>query len=255
VSYLGYPNTTGMTEVDYYLTDAVADPADEPRRFTEQLVRLPGCFCCFQPPFDAPPVAPLPALSRDGLTFGALLGLSKLNPRVLDLWCRLLTEVPESRLLLARTTLAGSAGEYFANVFQRRGIPADRVELRSAWPAGQSHLSGYDDIDIALDAFPWSGHTTACEALWMGVPVMTLRGDRHSARMVASVLTCVKMTDWIAETPDDYIAVGRYWACNFQKLALLRLNLRTQMSGSPLCDSAMFTRGLEAAYRAMWSSF
>jgi protein O-GlcNAc transferase len=251
VSYLGYPNTTGVSAIDYYVTDAVTDPTDEPRRFTEQLVRLPGCFCCFQPPADAPALAALPAETNGRITFGALLGLSKLNARVLDLWCRLLAELPNSRLLLVRSTLAGAAGEFFAAEFRRRGI-ADRVELRSSWPAGQSHLSAYDEIDIALDAFPWSGHTTACEALWMGVPVITLHGDRHAARMVASVLTCLEMTEWIAETPEDYVEIGRRWAKDWAALASLRASLRERMRESPLCDGAGFTQGLEAAYREMW---
>jgi predicted O-linked N-acetylglucosamine transferase (SPINDLY family) len=251
VSYLGYPATTGVAAIAYRLVDALTDPPGEPICHTEELVRLP-LFCCYAPPRNAPPVSPLPAGQRGTLTFGSLHKLEKLNPAVLDLWCRLLHDLPGARLLLCRNTLQGSVAEHFLRQFRERGVGRDRLEFRSVQPVNRQHLSVYNAIDVALDPFPWGGHTTACEALWMGVPVLTLRGRTHAGRMVASVLAAVGLTDLIAEDPDAYRANAVRLAADVPGLAALRARLRSRMASSPLCDGIGFTRALEEAYRHLW---
>jgi predicted O-linked N-acetylglucosamine transferase (SPINDLY family) len=252
VTYLGYPNTTGLGTIDYRLTDAVADPPGEPDCHTEVLVRLPGGFACFRPAPDAPAVTPAPCLTAGAVTFGSLHKLPKLNGQVLDLWCAVLRALPGSRLLVFRDNLRGQAGEFFRQEFARRGMGEDRVLLRNEVEGGGSYLEVYRQVDVLLDVFPWSGHATACEALWMGVPVLTMYGNRHAGRMVASVLTQVGLPDLVARSPEEYIATATRLAGDRDRLVDLRSHLRERMLGSPLCDGQTFTRHLEEAYRAMW---
>jgi predicted O-linked N-acetylglucosamine transferase (SPINDLY family) len=251
ITYLGYPSTTGLATIDYRLTDAVADPPGEPQHHTEHLVRLPLMFC-YQPPELAPPVSPLPALTSDCITFGSLNNLAKLNPQVLDLWCAVLRAVPSGRLLLFRNTVKGSALEHLRRQLIERGIAPDRFELADTVPSGKHYLSVYDRIDIALDPFPWSGHTTSCEALWMGAPVVTLYGNRYAGRMAACALTGLGMTQFIAYSADDYVAIAADWASRPDRLSQLRGELRGRMQASPLCDGKSFTRALEQTYRDLW---
>jgi predicted O-linked N-acetylglucosamine transferase (SPINDLY family) len=251
VTYLGYPNTTGLSAMDYRLTDAVADPPGEPVCHTEELVRLPGGFCCYAPPAGIPEPNPLPAQVAGFLTFGSLHKLAKLNDRVIDLWCALLRPVPSSRLLLFRDNLRGQVRDNLRRRFIERGVDEQRLVFPDGVP-GHNFLQVYHAVDIALDVFPWNGHATACESLWMGVPVLTLAGNRHAARMVASVLTQLGITDWIARTPEEYTAKAACWSGRIDELAALRSSLRERMRISPLCDGQRFTRELEAAYRQMW---
>jgi predicted O-linked N-acetylglucosamine transferase (SPINDLY family) len=252
VSYLGYPNTTGLSAIHYRLTDAVADPPGEPPCHTEELVRLPGGFCCYAPPDAAPAVAPPPSRSRSFITFGSLHKLAKLNGDVLDLWCAVLRALPSARLLVFRDVLRGSTRDYFREQFARRGIAEDRRILRHQVAETETFLAAYRDVDILLDTFPWGGHATACEALWMGVPVLTLLGNRHAGRMVAGVLTRLGLTDLIAGTPEGFVARAVELANDPDRLAWLRAGLRERMRASPLCDGNTFTRQLETAYREMW---
>ena len=189
------------------------------------------------------------------MTFGALHKLSKVNEQVLDLWSDLLLAVPSARLLIFRDTLRGEVCQGIQRHFERRGVESQRIELRHAVERGCSHLEVYRSIDIALDVFPWCGHTTACESLWMGVPVITLAGERHATRMSASVLTEIGLADWIAETSDEYVAVAKRWAADWDRLASLRAGLRDRMRGSSLLDAGTWVRGLEAAYRDMWRTW
>jgi predicted O-linked N-acetylglucosamine transferase (SPINDLY family) len=176
VTYVGYANTTGLAAVDYRLTDAVADPEGEPRCHSEELVRLPGGFCCYWPSADAPEVSPPPLDRKGHVTFGSFHGLAKLNAGVLDLWAALLRAVPDARLLILRDAMTGSARERLVREFAARGIGAGRLDLRNSTPPGMNHHATYAELDVSLDVLPWSGHTTSCESLWMGVPVVTLAG-------------------------------------------------------------------------------
>jgi predicted O-linked N-acetylglucosamine transferase (SPINDLY family)/GT2 family glycosyltransferase len=252
VGYLGYPGTTGLSAVGYRLTDAVADPPGEPPGHSEELVRLPGCFCCYSPP-ELLPVSPALPSEREGVvTFGALHKLEKLNGEVLDLWSRLLRELSGSRLLLARDTLHGPVAERLRGEFAARGVGRERLLLERVDAAGMWHLGLYNRIDVALDAFPWCGHTTACEALWMGVPVVTLRGGRHAGRMTASVLTCLGLTELIADAPEGYLRLAAALAADEARRGGWRAGLREAMRASALCDGAAFTRGVEKTYRELW---
>ncbi len=252
VTYLGYPNTTGLPAVGFFLTDAVADPVGEPSWYTEELVRLPGCFCCYAPLERAGPVAPLPARRTGHVTFGSLHDLAKVNDEVIDLWCEVLRAVPSARLLLFRHTLRGRTRDDFRRQFEVRGFGPYRVELRHETGKGPDHLDVYPDVDVLLDVFPWSGHATTCEALWMGVPVVTLAGSRHAGRLSASVLTALGLQELIAADRRQYVEIARRLAGDLDRLSELRSGLRGRMAGSPLCEGPGFTRKLEAAYRELW---
>jgi predicted O-linked N-acetylglucosamine transferase (SPINDLY family) len=252
IAYVGYPSTTGLETVDYWLTDDVVDPPGVPTGSTEQLVRLPGCFCCYAPPRLSPEITPLPALRAGHLTLGSLQNLAKINSTVLDLWCRLLLAVPSARLLVFRHSLRGRAREHLLRQFELRGIGADRLDLRHTPADSDGYLGVYRSVDLSLDTLPWSGHTTACESLWMGVPMLTLCGDRHAGRMAASVLHCVGLDEFVAGTPDEFVAQAVGMAGNLEQLAQLRMRLRRRVQDSPLCNSSAFTRGLEAVYRDLW---
>jgi predicted O-linked N-acetylglucosamine transferase (SPINDLY family) len=250
-TWLGYWDTTGLSELDYRITDAVADPPGEARRHTEELVRLPGGFSCFAPPDELPPVQDEPPCVRNGfVTFGSLHALPKLNDDVLDLWSELLRGTPNARLLICRQELRGDTRERLRDRLTTRGVPADRLELRHEIPTGGSWLSVYNDIDVALDVFPWNGHTTCCEALFMGVPVVTLAGRTCAGRMVASVLSHAGLSDWVASSPAAYVAIA-------QRLAREnpRRKLRDRVAHSRLGDGNAAAREVEQAYRQMWHRY
>ncbi|HVT87787.1 MAG TPA: tetratricopeptide repeat protein [Tepidisphaeraceae bacterium] len=251
VTYLGYPNTTGMSAIHYRLTDAVADPPGEERCHTEELVRLPGTFCCFAPPVDVPDVADLPSIANGYVTFGLLHKMSKFNAPMLDVWAAVMNAVPGSRLLGFRNTMDRSVRDRWTREFGNRGISADRLILENGSVKDGVHLTLYNKIDISLDALPWSGHATTCESMWMGVPMVTLRGTRHSGRMSASILTALDMPQLIAETPEQFVQIASELAKDRSRLAKMRSELRGRMQASTLCDAAGFTRRLETAYREM----
>jgi predicted O-linked N-acetylglucosamine transferase (SPINDLY family) len=251
INYVGYPSTTGLSAIDYRLTDAVADPPGEPIRHSEELVRLPLAFC-YTPRQEAPAVSPLPALTTGHIAFGSLHNLAKLNSQVLDLWGRLLHALPSARLIVFRDLLHGSVRDYLHEQLTRRGISPERFDLMHRLEPGRHYLEIYSSIDVTLDAFPWNGHTTACESLWMGVPVVTLRGNRYAGRMAADVLRAVGLPELVAQTPEQYIAIASKLAGNLDRLSQLRSGLRGQMRSSPLCDGPTFTRSLEEVYRSLW---
>jgi predicted O-linked N-acetylglucosamine transferase (SPINDLY family) len=254
VSYIGYPTTTGMSSIDYQVTDDTVDHAADDRFYTESLVRLPGGFSCYTPPENAPDVNPLPASGSSRVTFGALHNLAKLNSQVLALWARVVKQVPGSRLLIGRDVLTGGIAQSIADQLIAGGLRPEDFELRHEFPPG-GHLALYREMDISLDAFPWSGHTTACEAMWMGVPTVSLVGARHAGRMVASVMSQAGLADWLAADPDAYVAIAQRAAGDLGSLAALRSGLRQRVAASPLCDAARFAGELENAYRGMWADW
>jgi len=255
VTWLGYPNTTGMAAMDYRITEAISDPVGQTEGWhSEKLVRLPGPFSCYQPPAESPPVAPLPGLGSGQVTFGCFNIFAKVTDRAIALWARLLGEMPGARLLLKSRGLtdAETAGWIHA-AFAKHGISTDRVELNGDILSVPDQLDLYRRIDIGLDTFPYNGTTTTCEALWMGVPVVTLSGRTHVARVGASLLTHLGAPEWIAATPDDYVGICARLASDLAHLATIRQGLRERMHATPLCDSVRFTKTLEAAFRDMWS--
>jgi len=256
-TYLGYSNTTGLRAIDYRLVDEVTDPpglADSAA--VETLVRIPGGFLCYGGPKDAPqPVAP-PCLKTGTITFGSFNNPSKVSLETFDVWARLLTRLPEAQLLLKGKSFSDDAtcATFLARLAER-GIRKERVQLIAWVPGAAAHLAVYERIDIALDPFPYNGTTTTCEALWMGVPVVTLRGDRHSARVGASLLTQVGMTNWIADSVDDYVEIALALAADPIKLNEMRRGSRERLVVSPLCDAKAFAHKMETAYRSMWRSW
>jgi predicted O-linked N-acetylglucosamine transferase (SPINDLY family) len=254
VNYLGYPSTTGLRAIDYRFVDEVTDPpgiADACA--SEKLLRLPGSYLCYGGQRNAPqPTAP-PCLTKSAITFGSFNNPAKESDETFDVWSRLLTRLPDARLLLKGKAFADEATRAAFQVrLAKHGIDRERVEMVAWIPSRSAHLGLYERIDVALDPFPFNGVTTTCEALWMGVPVVTLKGDRHSARMGASLLTQAGMTDWIANSVDDYVEIALALAANPAKLHELRRGLRQRMAASPLCDSIGFARKVENAYRAVW---
>jgi protein O-GlcNAc transferase len=252
ITYLGYPGTTGLLAIDGLLTDAIIDPPDRPRSSIEEPIRINSTFCCYAPPPDAGDVAPLPMLNAGFPTFGSLHKLPKLNDQVINLWSKLLLAVPSARLLLFRDRLKGHRGQQILQHFMANGVAPDRVLIQHNWDM-RTHWDIYASIDLSLDAFPWSGHTTACESLWMGVPIVTLTGDTRPSRMTASVLGAIGLTDLIASSPDQYIEIAAAWVVDPKRLAQTRAVVREQLRASRLCDGAAFTRDLESAYEAFYT--
>ncbi|WP_197532324.1 O-linked N-acetylglucosamine transferase family protein [Symmachiella macrocystis] len=252
VSFLGYPNTTGLSTIDYRITDGITDPAGEARSHSETLIPLPGPFCCYAPPKFDVEVCSLPADRKGYVTFGSLHNLAKLNPHVVETWSAVLHRVPQSRLLIARSTLSRSSAARLSAEFVENGIASGRIDFRQLSTTEGGYLRVYDEIDVILDAFPWSGHTTTCEALWMGVPVLTLRGNRHAGRMGASLLTHIGLHEWIAESREDYVSHAARLAAEVASLRRLRGSLRDQLLTSPVCDARRYATNIEEAYRTMW---
>ena len=253
VTYLGYCNTTGLPAVQYRLTDSWADPPGQERFHTEELVRLPSGFLCYLPPKDSPPVADAPAAHAGFITFGSFNIASKTTPEVVELWARLMHAVPESRLILKnRSTRDQETRDHYYALFQQHGIVRERIDQISWLHDHDAHLGLYSRIDIGLDTFPYNGTTTTCEALWMGVPVIALAGERHAARVGVSLLTRLGLEDLIARTPEDYIEIARRLSHDPHKLSELRHSLRGRIQASTLGDGAAFTRELEDVYREMW---
>ncbi len=252
-TWLGYPNTTGLSRIDHRITDAIADPPGMAEALhTEGLVRLPGGFLCFGPPEPPPPVAPPPMRANGFVTFGSFNALSKVNPAVVVLWGRILASVPNARLLLKAPGLADAPSRRrLAAALHRAGAPPGSVHVHTGWIEHGEHLSLYGQIDIALDPFPYNGTTTTCEALFMGVPVITLAGDRHAGRVGATLLTRLGLDRLVARDEETYLAAARWLAANPAELALLRRELRPQFLRSPLCDARRFARQMEDVYHAM----
>ena len=252
VTWLGYPNTTGLTTIDYRLVDAVTDPGADDAFATETLVRLPGGFLCYGAPHDAPEPAAPPCLAAAAVTFGSFNSAAKLSGATLDAWAALLTRLPASRLMLKGKAFADPATRAsFLERLGKRGVAAQRIELAAYVPEPE-HFAAYGRVDIALDPFPYNGTTTTCEALWMGVPVVTLRGDRHAGRVGASLLTQLGLSDLIAGSVEEYVEIAMALAGDPVRLAERRHSLRPRMAASPLCDASRFARKIEAAYRTMW---
>jgi predicted O-linked N-acetylglucosamine transferase (SPINDLY family) len=250
VTYLGYQNTTGMSAMDYRLTDAWADPPGQTDSFyTEELVRLPRAFFCYRPS-EAPEISPLPALESGYVTFGSFNNFAKVSPGALEAWLNILDSVAQSRLII----LAHGGGSLAARVQRQaesRGLDPARIEFCEKRPR-PAYLELMTRVDIALDPFPFNGHTTTCDAVWMGLPVVMLAGASYASRFGGSVLQQVGLAHLIAESPAEYIEIAGRLAADVEALAQLRATLRDTMAGSALLDAAGFTRNLEAAYRKMW---
>jgi predicted O-linked N-acetylglucosamine transferase (SPINDLY family) len=256
VSYLGYPNTTGLTAVDYRITDAQADPPGEADALhTERLVRLPETFLCYAPPFAGEVAARPPVCERGRVTFGSFNNFAKLSASNIALWARVLDAVPGAMLLIKTGGLQDPGlRQLVLERFRAAGIDSSRIELAAPTESIDAHMRSYDRVDIALDSFPYHGTTTTMDALWMGVPVVTLRGDRHAARVSASILHTLGLGQLVAASAQDYVQIAQRLALDVGGLEALRRTLRERVRASPLMDGARFTHHLEEAYAQMWQT-
>ncbi|HEY3308660.1 MAG TPA: glycosyltransferase [Desulfuromonadaceae bacterium] len=252
-TWLGYPNTTGLTTIDFRLTDEIADPTGSADSLhSERLIRLKNGFLCYRPLEYAPENCLPPCLHKGYITFGSFNNISKISPSVIAIWGRILRRVKNSRLLLKCHYFADKDTSLrFTRYFTDFGISEDRIELRPSVPNAIEHLTVYNNIDIALDTFPYNGTTTTLEALWMGIPVIALAGDRHAARVGASILTHVGLPELIASSSTDYLNLAVELANNTKKISELHLSLRDLVRRSALSDAQSFAHDVETAFQSM----
>jgi predicted O-linked N-acetylglucosamine transferase (SPINDLY family) len=255
VAYLGYPTYTGILQLQYRLTDTVIDPSEDDRLESERPLYLPRGMFCYRPPTDAPEIHRLSAQERGYICFGSFNQLQKLSPTVLSAWIRILTAVPGSRLLLKALGFNDPAAcRRIEDTFTQAGIAPGRVMIRAGALARQDHLAQYNEMDIALDTFPYNGTTTTCEALWMGVPVLTLAGGTHPARVGASLLGILGLPELVAHSVDEYVDKAVGLAGDRVQLDQWHGSLRDRFKASPLRDEAGFTRAFEHALREAWKT-
>ena len=252
-TWLGLPTTTGVKEIDYILGDILSIPLEHENHFSEAVWRMPDSYVCFSAPAYPIDVAPLPALSTGRVTFGSFNNLTKMTDSVVELWARILMSVPDSRLYL-KTGQLSNAGicEQTRYRFAKWNIAPERLLLGGKLGSIADHLAEYNKIDIALDTFPYPGVTTSIEALWMGVPVLSLAGDRFLSLTAKSIAYHAGLPDWIAADKDDYASKAIDFTSNLEHLAALRTGLRQQVLASPLFDARRFSRNFEDALWGMW---
>jgi protein O-GlcNAc transferase len=254
VTWLGYPNTTGLASVGYRITDAVADPPGaSDARHTERLLRLPGGFLCYRPPSDAPEPSLRTAQGRP--IFGCFNTALKINPAVAQVWTRILERLPGSMLRLRAFQFRYPAAiDAVRAMFLAAGLDPARIQFSSWRDSIAEGLADYGNIDVALDPFPYNGATTSCEALWMGVPVVTMRGDSHAGRVGASLLSAVALDgELVASSPDDYVERAVALAQDGDRLQHYRTTLRSRLAASRLTDQTRFAREFEEALRGAWA--
>lgn len=254
-TWLGYWGTTGLSAMDYILSDEAAIPPEEESCYVERVIRLPNSRFCYSPPGYAPEPAEPPCRRNGFVTFGSFNNLSKVGPDVVKLWASVLLAVPGSRLLLKWKSLSEeNARRRVMMAFACEGVAADRLILRGASKHADM-LAEYADMDIALDPFPFTGGLTSCEALWMGVPVVTLPGSTAPSRQTFGFLKTLGLTQWVASNIDEYVSIAASFAADIDALMACRRDLRARMAASPLCDGAAFARDLETAFRTMWRNW
>ena len=254
IEYLGYPETSGVPAMDYRITDGRADPVGTEAWCTETIVRLPDCFHCYRPGGSAPEPSPAPYLAKGHFTFASFNVLPKVTDRAIAAWAEILKAVPGSRFLIKCKQLRDArVQQTVRDDFARHGIDPARIDTASFVASVREHLDHYARVDLALDTFPYNGTTTTCESLYMGVPVLTIAGDNHRGRVGVSLLAAVGMEkDFVAASPEDYIARAIAFGRDPEALAALRPRIRSMLERSPLRDEVGFTRTLEAAYRDLW---
>lgn len=254
-TWCGYPDTTGMSQIDYRITDAVADPPGSEKYYSEKLFYLPDIFLCYGPCGIQLPVAPLPCLETKKIVFGCFNNSSKINPFIIGLWAKILHQVPDSTLLLKfKSGQDDEIREIFLKKFEESGITKDRIAI-SGWLQSPADLALYNKVDIALDTFPYNGTTTTCQSLLMGVPVISLVGEHHMSRVGLSILTNLGFEFFAAPNPDQYVARAVALALNTTSLAKIRATMRDRMRASTLCNKAIFAKRMENAYRQMWHTW
>ncbi len=253
-TWLGYPATTGLGSIDWRITDEVADPPGQEAFHTERLMRLPEIFLCYSAYLTPiPEPAPVPLATRGAVTFGSFNNPQKISDSAVKAWARILNSVPGARLILKSIAFVEpSRRQYFLDRFAAHGASTERIELRAPQRELGAHLGSYGEIDIALDPFPYNGTTTTCEAIWMGVPMISLIGDRHAGRVGYDLLRQMGLEELAAPDIDSYVATAVALANDPARRQRWRGELRDRMRASPLCDAPRFARAFETALRAMW---
>lgn len=254
ITFAGYPGTTGLTAIDYRISDPYLDPPSlSGSCYSEKTLHLPHTFWCYDPlECHDLPVNPLPALTEKHLTFGCLNNFCKISPPTLRLWAKVLQAIPHSRLLLLAPE--GSHRQQTQDFLAQENLAPERLEFAPLQPR-RAYLELYHRIDLGLDTLPYNGHTTSLDSLWMGVPVITLVGSTVVGRAGLSQLTNLRLPELIAHTPDQFIQIACALAQDLPRLAHLRATLRAQMEQSPLMDAPTFTRHLETLYRQIWQQW
>jgi protein O-GlcNAc transferase len=248
---VGYPATTGLDAMDFLIADRFQVPDGSERFYSEKILRLPDSYICFEPPPDAPPLGELPVLATGKLTFGSFNVLKKISPPTIALWGALLRRLPEASLLMKTLALGSDdVRRYVQNKFAAQGISPDRLRLVGRTSRAE-HNAYMAQTDIALDSWPYSGGMTTLEALWMGLPVISLAGDRFCSRHSLGYLSNIGLSELVAESPDHYLDLVAGFAEDIPRLASLRAGMRQRILSSPLCDSERFVRHFEAALMAM----
>ncbi|XP_021858332.1 probable UDP-N-acetylglucosamine--peptide N-acetylglucosaminyltransferase SPINDLY [Spinacia oleracea] len=256
VTWIGYPNTTGLPTIDYRITDTLADPPDTKQKHVEELVRLPDSFLCYTPSPEAGPVSAAPALNNGFVTFGSFNNLAKITPKVLQVWARILCAVANSRLVVkCKPFCCDSIRHKFLSTLEQLGVDPVRVDLLPLILLNHDHLQAYALMDISLDTFPYAGTTTTCESLYMGVPCVTMAGSVHAHNVGVSLLSKVGLDNLVAKTEDQYVELAIQLASDVTALSNLRMTLRDLMVKSPVCNGANFTLGLEQVYRNIWRRY
>lgn len=256
ISWMGYCNTTGLSNIDYLLADANIIPSDTTQQFSEQVLRLPGSYLCYVAPDYAPDVTPPPSIASGYVTFGCFNNLSKVTEAILMLWAEILRRVPDARFILKAKQLSDPVVQQrYRDWFSAQGIAAERVVLDGRYLDHAALLNYYGALDIALDTHPYSGVTTTCEALWMGVPVVTLAGEQFISRNSAALIANVGLNKLTASKPQQYVEIAVALADDRAHMAELRHAQRARFKNSPLGNAPLFVRQLEAAYRNVWKTW
>jgi protein O-GlcNAc transferase len=248
-------HSSGLAEMDWFLTDRWETPDGFDRFYSEKLLHLPDGYVCYSPPPHAPDLVEPPALENGFITFGCFNNLAKITPRVIETWATILHRLPDARLILKTHQLSdGPTADGFRADFAALGITGERIEFRGS-SGHRAFMGQYGDVDIVLDPFPYSGGLTTCEALWMGVPTITLPGEIFASRHSVSHLSNAGLTDWATASIEDYIDMAVARAADLPALTKLRAELRENVRRSPLCDAPRFGRGLGAALRHAWRAW
>jgi len=255
-TWLGYPNSTGLSAMGYRIVDSITDPVGFDSQSTEKLVRIDPCFVCYRPPPDVPEVDPTPPSQREGakgITFVCYNAIQKTNKEVVAAWGRILREVRGSRLLMRhRATLQEDVRQDLAQRIAAAGASREQVVVQPPADGSAKNMVGYQDADVALDTFPYPGVTTTCEALWMGVPVVSIEGKSAASRQGLSIMHAGGLSEFVVKTPDDYVALAVKLAADAPRRAELRRTLRPTLAASALRDEKGYTRKFENALRTMW---
>jgi predicted O-linked N-acetylglucosamine transferase (SPINDLY family) len=255
IGYLGYPTISGVPAIDWRMTDTTIDPGDQPEVVYDRPLALSRSMFCYAPSAAAPPLSEPPSRAGRPFTFGSFNNIAKVTDHTLALWAAALNAVPGSQLLLKSASMAQASNRAdIERVMARHGVQVSRLRLLARTANDEDHLALYNEIDVALDTYPYNGATTTCEALWMGVPVITLRGRTHTSRMGASILGAIGRPDWVAETDAAFAQRAAAMVADSAALAAWRAKARGHIAASALCDGPGFTRAFEAALEVAWAA-